>query len=281
LFYLLLNRIFAPKKVYVNIKIFAIVFLFSVVIFAQEKSDVNKAADNATNPLAFVTKLQFQPNYTLKDNGGDQLVMISRIMQPSKTVGLPFIKSKDPEKVYTIYRLEAPIVSQTFPNHELDATGLSDFILIDVIAFKKKFGLLGIGPALIIPTASSEYLGSGKWSAGLAGVFLTKAFGLTLGVLGQQFVSFAGDAQRADQNYMLFQPIITKIFKKGYFMNFSPIMKFDWENSDYNIPLGINFGKAFAKNLTMFVGGEYVVSGPGQGDFTIRLNINAMFASTK
>ena len=31
----------------------------------------------------------------------------------------------------------------------------------------------------------------------------------------------------------------------------------------------------------MFIGGEYVVSGPGQGDFTIRLNINAMFASTK
>ncbi|OBQ50153.1 hypothetical protein VQ01_15470 [Tamlana sp. s12] len=217
----------------------------------------------------------------MKDNGGDQLVMISRIMQPSKTIGLPFIKSKDPSKIYTIYRLEAPVASQTFPNNAGNATGLSDLILIDVIAFKQKKGLFGVGPVLIMPTASSEYLGSGKWSTGLAGVYMTKAFGLTLGILGQQFVTFAGDSERQDQNYMLFQPIITKIFKKGYFMNFSPIMKFDWDNDDYNIPLGVNFGKAFAKNLSMFIGAEYVVSGPGQGDFTIRLNINAMFASTK
>ncbi len=263
-------------------KIFLLLFLFiSVNLIAQEESDVTKAADNATNPLAFVTKLQFQPNYTLKDNGGDQLIMISRIMQPSKTIGLPFIKSKDPSKIYTIYRIEMPVVSQTFPNNLGDATGLSDFILIDVIAFKQKKGLFGVGPALIMPTATSEFLGAGKWSAGLAGVYMTKAFGLTLGVLGQQFVSFAGDSSRQDQNFMLLQPIITKIFKKGYFMNFSPIMKFDWENSDYNIPLGVSFGKAFAKNLSMFIGAEYVVSGPGQGDFTIRLNINAMFAATK
>ncbi len=263
-------------------KIINIFFLFSTVLLvAQEESDVTKAAGNATNPLAFVTKLQVQPNYTFKDNGGDVLNLTTRIMQPSETIGLPFIKSKDPSKIYTIYRLEVPIISQTMPNHEFDATGLSDLILIDVIAFKKKFGLLGIGPALMMPTASSTYLGTGKWNAGLAGVFMTKAYGLILGVLGQQFISFAGDSQRADQNFMLLQPIVTKIFNKGYFMNFSPIMKFDWENSDYNIPLGINFGKAFAQNLSMFIGGEYVVSGPGKGDFTLRLNINAMFNSTK
>jgi len=264
-----------------RIFLFTIILISSFNLIAQEESDVQQAAAHATNPLAFVTKLQFQPNYTLKDNGGDQLVMISRIMQPSKSIGLPFIKSKDPSKIYTIYRLEAPIVSQTFPNNIGDATGLSDFIIIDVIAFKQEKGLFGVGPALIMPTATSEFLGSGKWSAGLAGVYMTKAFGLTLGLLGQQFVSFAGDSSSQDQNYMLFQPIITKIFKKGYFMNFSPIMKFDWENDAYNIPLGVNFGKAFAKNLSMFIGGEYVVSGPNQGDFTIRLNINAMFASTK
>ena len=106
---------------------------------------------------------------------------------------------------------------------------------------------------------------------------MTKAFGLTLGLLAQQYTSFAGDDERPDQNFLLFQPVVTKIFKQGYFVNFSPIMNFDWENDAYNIPLGINLGKAFAKNLSLFIGGEYVVSGPGQGDFTLRLNINPMF----
>ena len=263
-----------------KIKIVVIFLLLSATIKAQEKSDEQKAAANATNPLAFVTKLQIQPNYTFKDNGGDQVSIFNRVMQPSKTIGLPFIKSKNP-KIYSIYRLEMPIVSQTFPDNVGDATGLSDFIIIDAITFKLKKGLFGIGPALIMPTASSEYLGSGKWSGGTVIIYGTKAFGLSIGVLGQQFFSFAGDTERADQNYMLFQPIITKIFKKGYFINYSPIMKFDWENSTYNIPVGLSIGKAFSKSLTMFIGTEYVVTGPGQGDFTIRLNINTMFSSVK
>ncbi len=265
------------KRFYLKL-IIALLIQQSAIAQEEAESVVKGAAQNATNPLAFVTKLQIQPNYSFKDNGGDQLILISRIMQPTKSIGLPFIKSKDPSKVYTIYRLEVPVISQTMPNPEFDATGLSDLIFVDVIAFKTKIGLVGIGPSLIIPTASSDYLGAGKWSPGLAGVFMTKGFGLTLGVLGQQYVSVGGDAHRPDQNYMLFQPIVTKIFEGGYFMNFSPIMKFDWENDAYNIPIGVNFGKAFAKNLSMFFGFDYVVSGPGKGDFTLRLNINAMFA---
>ncbi len=62
-------------------------------------------------------------------------------------------------------------------------------------------------------------------------------------------------------------------------MNVSPIMKFDWENDTYNIPIGINVGKAFAKNLSLFIGTEYTVSGPNKGDFALRLNINTMFSS--
>jgi hypothetical protein len=165
------------------------------------------------------------------------------------------------------------------PDNSTDATGVSDLILIDIVAFSQKWGILGIGPALSMPTASSEYLGSGKWSVGLAGVVLYKKIPkLTLGVLAQQFVSFAGDANREDVNHMLFQPVITKVFNKGVFVNFSPTMVFDWESDKYNIPVGLNVGKAFAKNLSMFIGPEYVVSGPGKGNFTIRLNINTMFS---
>ncbi len=262
-----------------DLLVFTILIITTSLALAQEESDVKKAADNATNPLAFVTKFQIQPNYTFKDGGGDQLILISRIMQPSKSIGLPFIKSKDPSKVYSIYRLEAPVASQTLPNSDMDATGLTDFILIDMIAFKTKFGVMGVGPSLSLPIASSPMLGTGKWSAGLAGTFLTKIAGLQIGILAQQFFSFAGDSERADQNYMVFQPVVTKVFKKGYFMNVSPIMKFDWENDTYNIPLGINVGKAFAKNLSLFIGTEYTVSGPNRGDFALRLNINTMFSS--
>ncbi|WP_282123791.1 hypothetical protein [Algibacter mikhailovii] len=103
-----------------------------------------------------------------------------------------------PSKVYTIYKLEVPIIWQTLPNAQLDATGLSDLIFVDVIAFKTKIGLLGLEPSLIIPTASSEFLGTGKWSPSLAGVIMTKGFGMTLGLLGKQYVSAGGNSKRPD-----------------------------------------------------------------------------------
>ncbi|MCF6224166.1 MAG: hypothetical protein L3J34_10615 [Flavobacteriaceae bacterium] len=78
--------------------IILIYLLIPITLVAQEQSDVNKAADDATNPLAFVTKLQVQPNYTFMDNGGDQLLLVTRIIQPTKTIGLPFIKSKDQDR---------------------------------------------------------------------------------------------------------------------------------------------------------------------------------------
>ena len=56
--------------------------------------------------------------------------------------------------------------------------------------------------------------------------------------------------------------ILSKILGKGHFLQFSPIMQFDWEQGTYDIPISLVFGKAFAKNLTMSVGPEYVIFGP-------------------
>lgn len=264
-----------------KVLIVLIIFLFNAKLFSQQEGEEENAASNATNPLAFVTKLQFQPNYNFLDEGGDQLSLVSRIIQPSESVGLPFIKSNDPKSVYTIYRLEFLVISQTLSDSSNigNGTGIADLAFIDVIAFKKKWGLYGIGPALIIPTASPEIFGSGKWSAGLAGVLLyTKQKGMQIGALAQQYFSFAGDENRDDVNFMLLQPIFNLILGKGFFFQFSPTMKLDWENNTYTVPIGPSIGKAFAKNLSMSIGTEYLVSGPSEGDFVIKLNINAMFA---
>ena len=262
--------------------------LFIMINFflsAQEKEsdEIAAAASNATNPLAFVTKLQLQPNHTWKDNDASQINITTRIVQPTGTLGLPFIKSKDPSKVYTIYRLEVPVISQTFPNAtQFDATGISDIVLLDVVAFKQKWGLVGIGTGLIMPTASPKILGTGKWSSGVSGVVLnTKIKGLQYGVLFQQYWSFAGDADRQDKNFMLIQPILNKVIAKGVVLAFSPIMNFDWENDDFYIPISLGITKVFAKNLSMSLTPEYVVSGPTEGDFTVRFQINAMFPPSK
>jgi hypothetical protein len=158
-------------------------FLFTTLPVLLNAQDNNEAAANAANPLAFVTKLQVQPNFTWKEDKARQINLTSRIIQPTGSIGLPFIKSKNPSKVYTIYRLEVPIIGQTYPKTPaLDGTGLSDLILLDAIVFKTKFGSLGVGPAVIIPTMNPETISSRKWSVGLVGNE-TEAFAISGSIL--------------------------------------------------------------------------------------------------
>lgn len=253
---------------------------------AQEKqadAGLGDAAANATNPMAFVTKLQIQPNFAWKDANGRQINLTTRIIQPTESILLPFIKSNDPSKVYTLYRLEMPFISQTLPaTPALNATGLSDLIVLDLVAFKQSWGLLGAGPGLVIPTVTPAAISGGKWCTGLTAVALnTKTKGVQFGVLAQQFFSFAGSVARTKRNFMLFQPIFNKVLGQGYFMGVSPIITFDWENNTTTIPLNVSFGKAFAKNLSAFVAPQYIVSGPTKGDFILQFQINAMFAPSK
>jgi hypothetical protein len=255
-------------------------FLYSAK--AQEKvseSGLGDAAANAVNPMAFVTKLQMQPNFTWKDEKARQINLTTRIVQPTPSIGLPFFKSKNPEKVYTIYRMEIPLIGQTYPaKPALDATGLSDLIIADLVAFKQKWGIVGIGPGILIPTNNPEPISGGKWCAGLASVVLnTKTRGLIYGALVQQYFSFAGDSKRPGRNFMLLQPIFTKILGNGFFVGSSPTLTFDWENGTYSVPVIINIGKAFAKNLSAFIGPQYMISGPSKGDVTLQFQLNAMF----
>lgn len=266
-----------------NILLLVLTLFFLSANAQEEKSSLSDAASDATNPLAFVTKLQLQPNFTWKDNDGRQVNLTTRIIQPTASIGLPFIKSNNPSKIYTIYRLEVPIIGQTFEqNPSADATGLADLVVLDAIVFKQKWGLLGAGPGLIIPTMNPEQISSRKWSAGVAFVLLnTQTKGLQWGVLAQQFFNFAGDSQRQNKSFMIFQPIVNKILGGGKFVQLGSILNFNWTDETYNIPIAVNFGKAFSKSLSVLAGPEYVVSGPNKGDFTVRFQINAMFASAK
>ncbi|MBP6186027.1 MAG: hypothetical protein KA479_13880 [Saprospiraceae bacterium] len=260
--------------------------LMGLTLYAQEQpanEALGNAAANAVNPMAFITKLQVQPNFTWKEDMARQLNLTTRLVQPTASIGLPFIKSKNPSKVYTIYRFEIPIIGQTFTETPaLDATGLSDIIVADLVAFKQSWGIIGGGPGLLIPTNKPDPISGGKWCAGLATVVLnTKTKGFMYGALIQQYFSFAGNNDRPSRNFMLFQPIVNKVLGGGYFVGCSPIMNFDWENDTYSIPIIVTFGKAFAKNLSAFIGPQIMLTGPTSGDLTLQFQLNAMFPPSK
>lgn len=84
-----------------NIKLLFIALLACFTVSAQQpgpQNEADEAAANAANPLAFVTKLQLQPNFTWKDDDARQINLTTRIIQPTASIGLPFIKVKTHQK---------------------------------------------------------------------------------------------------------------------------------------------------------------------------------------
>ena len=203
---------------------------------------------------------------------------MTRIVSPFDAVLIPGIKPKN-KNIYTLIRIEFPVTSQTYGSEpQLNATGLADMTLGDILIFKTSWGKYGIGVNFGFPTATVPVLGSGKWTVGPSGIiFYSKPKHLMLGMVLSQYFSYAGSPARPPSNYMSVQPFIDVIFNKGYFIMLNPIFTFDWQKGDYTIPVAFGFGKAFAKNLSSYIMPEYVISGPTKKTLIIQFNLNAMF----
>ena len=111
-----------------------------------------------------------------------------------------------------------------------------------------KYGkvIWGAGPSLMMPTASDDQLGSGKWSAGVTAVALTQVKWGSMGVLGRHLWSFAGDSDRSDVNQSLIEPFVNYNLDKGWYLTSQPVITANW-NADsgdrWTIPVGGGVGK--------------------------------------
>jgi hypothetical protein len=104
----------------------------------------------------------------------------------------------------------------------------------------------GAGPTFLLPTASDDVLGTGKFSMGPAVVALVQPGKWTLGVLVSNLWSVAGPSSRADVNSMTLQYFINYNLKKGYYLTSSPINSANWNAPSGNVwlvPIGAGIGR--------------------------------------
>jgi hypothetical protein len=89
------------------------------------------------------------------------------------------------------------------------ATGLGD-INYSLFFSPVKMGkvIWGVGPSLTMPAATDEQLGSRKWSAGPTAVLLSQPELGSMGILGRQLWSFAGDSDRRSMSQLLVEPFV-------------------------------------------------------------------------
>ena len=138
----------------------------------------------------------------------------------------------------------------------------------------------GLGVGLGIPIATSDELGSGKWSAGPALRLAHHPGQWILSMLATNRWSFAGDSSRADTNQLLVRLLVRRRLGERWFFLYSPIITANWKASSdqrWLVPLGGGFGRSFKSggtsvNVSLQAYGN-VIKPDGAPDSLVRLEI--------
>ncbi|MGB8886049.1 MAG: neuromedin U [Candidatus Korobacteraceae bacterium] len=163
--------------------------------------------------------------------------------------------------------------------------GLGDMTQTFFLSPRHSHGLSwGIGPAFIIPTATSNLLGQGKFSLGPSIVALAQPGHWTVGALINNLWSVAGSGGRPPVNQMQLQAFVVYQMKKGWYVTTSPILGADWRASNGNVwtvPLGGGVGRITRMgpqrvNLTAQLYGNAAYPA-GTSPWSMRLQLDLLF----
>ena len=143
----------------------------------------------------------------------------------------------------------------------------------------------GVGPILVIPSASNPRLGGGKWSAGPSLGVVSQPGNWTLGVVVANTWSFAGDSVRDSINQLSLELLFDCNLKAGWFVGYEPQLSADWKASlgeRWLIPVGGGVGKAFAlarQNAVFSAFGYRNIARPtGAPDWQFQFGVQFEFA---
>jgi hypothetical protein len=230
----------------------------------------------ANNPLADANAINFQ-NYFMPSLQGvpDGSVNLF-LLRPVMVAGRQIIRGTVPFQT-------SPTGLTTY------ASGVGDINVFDAILLTSENAktMVGIGPLLVFPTASSDDLGAGKWQAGAAAVVVRPlAGGSMLAGLVTWQTDFAGDADRPGTDFLTAQPVAVLQIGGGFYVRSTGLWTFDIENDKYLIPFGAGVGKVFKTGRTVvnaFLEPQFSVysKGDGQAKWQVFAGINLQWFKTK
>lgn len=139
----------------------------------------------------------------------------------------------------------------------------------------------GVGPAVLIPTASEDALGAGKWAAGPTAVALTQQGPWTAGVLASHVWSFAGDEDRDDVEQSFVQPFLGYALGRGRTVSAGLEATYDWEHEEWTAPASLSYSQVFAvgrQRMSLQVGARYFLDSPqDSSEWGLRTTLTFLF----
>lgn len=203
---------------------------------ADSHDDVAKKAQNPVSDLVSVP-FQWNLNGYIDESGSFQNLLN---IQPVFPIPLD-------ARWNLIQRIILPIYSTRQPRAEF---GLGDTTASFFLSPSSAGAFTwGVGPVLLLPTATRSSFGAGQLGAGPTGVLVLSWQKWVVGFLINHVWSFAGEPNAVEVNQTLSQPFLNLNFSNGFYLNTSPILLTQWNRSPGNrwlVPVGLGIGKFFS-----------------------------------
>lgn len=199
-------------------------------------------ASDFTNPTKLLTSFQFNtwyhPSFYGATGSGTEFLVRPVIPVPKSTLC----------PVDQIMRIGLPVESMPHLQNGMDLPdGFMDVQIFDLFIFPLSEDLtLAAGPVAFLPTATSPVTGQGRWQLGpaFAGVY-TGIPKWQLGLLLQDPISM-GYSERESVSQLLFNPILTRHFARGWYASFMGATgTYDWRACEWTLPISASLGRVF------------------------------------
>jgi hypothetical protein len=199
----------------------------------EEKQDeAKKLAEQSQNPISSLISFPFQFNF---GGGMGSFHRSEFILNIQPVIPIPLTK-----KWILVPRLIMPFVGIPDITQDRGTTwGVSDFNPQIYIALQLPAGFtVGLGPTIVIPTATDPTLGSGKLSLGPSLAIVWVGHGLVTGALVNNAWSVSGDPTRKRVNDFFLQPFVNLNLPRHTYLVTAPEITGDWVNSHWVLPVG-------------------------------------------
>lgn len=244
-----------------------------------ERSSDEELAMKLANPIASLISVPFQYNYDhdfgVADDGHRNLLNVQPVV--------PFSLNEDWN---IISRTILPVTwTDDVPSGTGNEFGLGDVVQSVFFSPKEKTAggaTWGVGPVLLLPTATETTLGSEKWGAGPTAVVLWQDGPWTYGGLGNHLWSFAGDEQRSEVNATFLQPFVAYTTKSAMTFSLNSEATYDWNSNDWSIPVNAIVSQLVtvgSQKISLGAGVRYWAETPDAGPegFGLRLACTLLF----
>lgn len=142
----------------------------------------------------------------------------------------------------------------------------------------------GIGPVLLLPTATDSLLGSEKWGAGPTAVALTVRGPWTVGMLANHIWSYGGDDDRLDISSTFLQPFTAYTWPSAWTVSVQSESTYNWKTEKWSMPVNVAVSKLVRLGklpLSLQAGVGYWAESPDAGPEGFRFRLQANFVLSK